>query len=208
MRWRTNGLRVLIHIAAWLPLAWIVWRFSQGNLTANPIREIQLETGRIALTLLLLSLACTPVYNATGFLPLRQWRRTLGLYAFMYAGLHLLNFIGLDYGFNFPQIWGAIADKRFPLAGLAAFIILVPLALTSTRGWVERLGKNWKRLHRLVYVVAAIGVMHYVWAAKSQASTTVPLIFGAVLAVLLIVRIPAVKRVIGKLPVFATQERK
>jgi sulfoxide reductase heme-binding subunit YedZ len=196
--WRTSGLRVLVHVAAWLPLAWIAWRLSQGNLTANPIREIQLETGRITLTLLLLSLACTPVYNATGFAPVRQWRRTIGLYAFMYAGLHLLNFAGVDYGFNLPQIWGAIADKRFPLAGLAAFVLLIPLAVTSTRGWVERLGKNWKRLHSLVYVAAAIGVIHYAWAAKSQATIEVPLIYGAVLAVLLIVRIPMVKGLISR----------
>lgn len=196
--WRANGLRVPVHAAAWLPLVWIIWRFSQDNLTANPIREIQLETGRITLTLLLLSLACTPVYNASGFTPVRQWRRTLGLYAFMYAGLHLLNFIGLDYGFNFPQIWGAIADKKFPLVGLASFLILIPMAITSTRGWADRLGKNWKRLHRLVYAAAAIGVIHYIWAAKSQASINVPLIFGAVLAVLLIVRIPWVKGLISR----------
>ncbi|MDO8578962.1 MAG: protein-methionine-sulfoxide reductase heme-binding subunit MsrQ [Dehalococcoidales bacterium] len=195
--WRTNGLRVLVHAGALLPLAWIAWRFTQGNLTANPIGEIQLETGRITLTLLMLSLACTPVYNATGFVPVRQWRRTIGLYAFMYAGLHLLNFVGLDYGFNFPQIWAAIADKKFPMAGLAAFVILVPIAVTSTKGWVERLGKNWKRLHRLVYAAVAIGVIHYVWAAKSQASMNVPLIYGTVLAVLLIVRIPVVKNLIS-----------
>ncbi len=196
--WRTTGLRVLVHTGALLPLIWIAWRFTQDNLTANPIREIQLETGRITLTLLLLSLACTPVFHASGFVPVRQWRRTLGLYAFMYACLHLLNFIGLDYGFNFPQIWGAIADKRFPLAGLAAFVILVPLALTSTRGWAERLGKNWKRLHRLVYAAAVAGVIHYVWVAKSQASTTAPFIYGAVLATLLLVRIPMVKKVISR----------
>lgn len=196
--WRAAGFRVSVHAVALLPLLWILWRFSQGELTANPIREIQLETGRITLTLLLLSLACTPVYNATGFAPVRQWRRTLGLYAFMYAGLHFLNFIGLDYGFNFPQIWVAIADKRFPLAGLAAFIILIPLAVTSTRSWADRLGKNRKRLHRMVYLAAAVGVVHYVWAAKSQASVIVPLIYGAVLAVLMIVRISGVKGVISR----------
>ncbi len=196
--WRTNGLRALVHTGALLPLVWIIWRFIQDSLTANPIREIQLETGRIALTLIMLSLTCSPVYNATGFVPVRQVRRTLGLYAFMYAGLHLLNFIGLDYRFNFPQIWGAIADKRFPLAGMASFLLLISIAITSTRGWGDRLGKNWKRLHRMVYVAAAVGVVHYVWAAKSQASMTVPLIYGAVLAVLFIVRIPPIKDMISR----------
>ena len=195
--WRTNGLRMLVHAAAWVPLLWIIWRFSQGELTANPTREIQLETGRITLTLLLLSLACTPVYNATRFAPVRQWRRTIGLYAFMYASLHFLNFIGLDYGFNLPLILDAIGNKKFPLAGLTAFVLLIPLAVTSTRGWVKRLGKNWERLHKLVYAAAVIGVVHYIWAAKAVASIKVPLVYAAVLVLLFIVRIPVVKRVIS-----------
>lgn len=190
------GFRGLVHAAAWLPLAWIIWRLAQDNLTANPIREIQLETGRIAITLLFLSLACSPLYYLSGIEEIKQARRTLGLYAFMYAGLHFLNFTGMDYGFDVPAIVNAVGDKKFPLAGMASFLILIPLAVTSTSGWRERLGKKWKRFHRLVYAAAVLAVFHYIWAAKSQADARIPLTYAAALAALLGARIPAVRRLI------------
>ena len=195
---KVPGLQILVHIGALVPLAWLAWQFSQDNLTANPIREIQLRTGRYALNLLVLTIACTPVYNIFGFKPARQWRRTLGLYAFMYAGLHLLNFIGLDYGFNFALIEEGIAAKPFALVGLAAFIILLPLAVTSTKGWVKRLGNNWPRLHRLVYLAGILAVIHFIWLTKSKAGIRLPLVYGAVIALLLIVRIPVIRRLISR----------
>ncbi len=193
---RETGLRIFVHVGAWLPLLWIIWRFSQDSLTANPIREIQLETGRIALTILLLSLVCTPVYNITGFVEVRHLRRTLGLYAFLYICLHFLNFIGLDYSFNLSMILDAIGSKRFPLAGLTSFVLLIPLAVTSTKGWIKRLGKNWERLHMLVYPAAVLGVLHYIWAAKAIASIRVPLIYAAALVLLFILRIPPIRDVL------------
>jgi sulfoxide reductase heme-binding subunit YedZ len=194
MGWlRANSLRVFVHAAAWLPLVWIALRLVRGELTANPIREIQLETGRLTLTILLVSLACSPLHNLTGFAAVHQVRRTTGLYAFMYACLHFLNFAGVDYAFNVPLILNVISDRKFPLAGIASFLCLIPAALTSTKAWFVRLGKNWKRLHRLVYFAAAAGVTHYFWAAKAQPVTVVPLIYGAVLIVLLIVRIPVIR---------------
>lgn len=195
---KVPGLQVLVHIGALLPLVWLAWQFSQGQLTANPIREIQLRTGRYALNLLVLALACTPVYNIFGFKPALQLRRTLGLYAFVYAGLHLMNFIGLDYGFNFALIREGIAAKPFALVGLAAFIILLPLAVTSTKGWVKRLGNNWQRLHRLLYVAGVLAVLHFIWLTKSKADLHVPLIYGAIIGILLIIRIPVINKIISR----------
>ncbi len=189
-------LQILIHIAALLPLAMIVWDFSQGQLTANPIREIQLRTGRVALTLLVLSLACTPIYIVFGFKQVLALRRTLGLYAFTYASLHFLNFIGLDYGFNFMLIREDISEKRFALVGFAAFLILLLLAITSTATWKKRLGKNWQRLHRLTYAAALLAVLHFVWQVKVEVPQ--PLIYSAILILLLVVRIPWIRKVIGK----------
>ena len=137
-----SGLRITTHIAALLPLAVLVWDFTQGGLTVNPIQEIQLRTGRYALILLVLSLACTPINIVFGIKSVLGLRRPLGLYAFMYASLHFLNFVGLDYWFDFALIRADISDKRFALAGLAAFLSLLLLAVASTRGWRQRLGKN------------------------------------------------------------------
>ena len=195
---KVPGLQLLVHMGALLPLAWLAWQFSQDNLTANPIREIQLRTGKYALNLLVLSLACTPVNNIFGFKPARRLRRTLGLYTFGYAALHLLVFIGLDYGFNFALIREGIAAKPFALVGLAAFLILLPLAITSTKGWVKRLGKNWSRLHRLLYVAAVLAVLHFIWITKSKADLRVPLIYGGIIVILLIVRIPVIRMLISR----------
>ena len=195
---KVSGLQVLVHIGALLPLAWLALQFSQDQLTANPIREIQLRTGKYALNLLVLTLACTPVYNIFGFKPALQMRRTLGLYTFMYAALHLLNFVGLDYGFNFVLIKEGIADKPFALVGLAAFLILLPLAVTSTKGWVKRLGNNWQRLHRLLYAAGVLAVVHFIWLTKSKADIRLPLVYGAIVALLLIVRIPVISRIISR----------
>ena len=147
-------LRILTHVAVLLPLAILIWDFNQGQLTANPIQEITLRTGRTTLILLVLSLACTPVNIIFGIRQVLPLRRTLGLYAFMYACLHFLTFVGLDYRFNFSLMLADISDKRFVLAGLAAFLSLLLLAVTSTKGWQKRLGKNWTRLHWLAYLAA------------------------------------------------------
>ena len=195
---KVSYLQLFVHIGALLPLAWLTWQFSQDQLTANPIREIQLRTGKYALNLLVLTLACTPVYNIFGFEPARKWRRTLGLYAFAYAGLHLLNFIGLDYGFNFGLIKEGIAAKPFALVGLAAFIILLPLAVTSTKAWVKRLGNNWPRLHRLLYVAGILAGLHFIWLTKSKADLREPLIYGTVIVLLLILRAPVIRRLISR----------
>jgi len=191
---KAHWLQILTHVGALLPLAILAWDYAQNQLTANPIREITIRTGRSAIVLLLLSLACTPIYSLSGFQPVRRLRRPLGLYAFLYAGLHGLTFVGLDYGFDLVLIGQELLQKRFVQVGVLAFLILVPLAITSTRGWVARLGKNWKRLHRLVYLAALLAGVHFLWAVK--ANVRVPLLYGAVLAVLLVARIPAVQNAV------------
>lgn len=193
---KTPGLQILIHIAALLPLAVLAWDFTQGGLTVNPIREIQLRTGKYALVLLVLSLACTPISTVFRLKQVLRLRRPLGLYAFMYASLHFLNFVGLDYGFDFDLIRGDIVEKRFALVGFAAFLSLLLLAVTSTKGWVKRLGKSWERLHWLAYLAALLAVAHF--ALQVKADFREPLLYGAVVILLLIIRIPSVRKVVSK----------
>ena len=194
-RYKFILITLVVHIALLIPLALLAVDWTQDQLTANPIREIQLRTGRYALLLLVLTLACTPVYNISGFKPILSLRRILGLYAFGYALLHLLNFIGLDYGFNFALLWEDISEKRYIIVGFVAFLILMALAVTSSKGWMGRLGKNWRRLHMLIYLAGLLAVLHYLWQLKVGFKQ--PLIFGIIIIVLLILRIPQVTRIIS-----------
>lgn len=187
-----TGLRILVHVGALIPLALLLWDARTNNLTFNPIQEITTRTGKTALILLVLSLVCTPLNTLFGLKQVLVLRRPLGLYAFGYALLHFGIFVWLDYGFD-PQLIGeAIAKKRYVLAGFAAFLLLLPLALTSTKAAMRRLGKQWKPLHRLVYVAALLVILHYVWLVKADVRQ--PLAYGAVVALLLVLRIPAVRR--------------
>jgi sulfoxide reductase heme-binding subunit YedZ len=195
-RLRRNWLQILTHIGALVPLATLVWDFWQGQLSVNPIQDITLRTGKYALVLLVLSLACTPINSVFGFRQVLRLRRPLGLYAFMYVSLHLLTFVGLDYGCDWVLIREAIFEKRFALAGFAAFLVLLPLAVTSTKGWMRRLGKKWKRLHRGVYLAALLAVTHFIWLVKSDIRE--PLLYGVVLVVLLILRIAGVRRRVSR----------
>ncbi len=184
-------IRIVIHISALLPLVVLIWDFTQGNLTANPIREVQLRTGASAINLLMLSLACTPINILTGFRPVLLLRRPLGIYTFFYALLHFINFIGIDYSFNFALIREDLFEKRYAIAGFTSFILLLPLAITSIKRLRQRLGKNWQRLHWLVYLAATLAVVHYIWQTK--ADIRLPLIYGGILVVLLAIRLPVVR---------------
>lgn len=192
---KAHWLPVLTHVAAILPLVLLVWNYWQGLFLVDPVREITTRTGKTALILLVLSLACTPVNTLFGFKQVLRVRRALGLYAFLYAGLHFLTFIGLDYGFDADLIWQAVFDQRYVLVGFAAGLLLLPLAVTSTQGWKRRLGKNWKRLHRLVYLAGSLAVVHFVWLVKDVRE---PLRYGVVVALLLILRLPAVRRTVSR----------
>jgi len=192
---KARWLQILTHVGALLPLAWLLWETWQGQLIVDPVKEITISTGKTALILLILSLACSPIHTILGFKQVLRVRRPLGLYAFLYAGLHFLTFLGLDYGFDLDLIRQDILDQRYVLVGFAAGLLLLTLAITSTKGWQKRLGKNWKRLHRLVYLASILDIVHFVWLTKDIRE---PLRYGGVVALLLIVRIPAIKRVLSK----------
>ena len=190
---KTRRLQILTHVAALLPLALLVWDYWQGRFI-DPVQEITTRTGKTALILLILSLACTSINILFGFKQVMRVRRALGLYAFMYASLHFLTFVGLDYGFDLDLIGLGIWDQRYVLVGFAAGLLLLLLAITSTRGWQRRLGKNWKRLHRLAYLAVILAIVHFVWLAKDNRE---PLRYAAVVALLLIVRIPGIKKAVS-----------
>ena len=193
MNWLRSKWRLLVtHVGAMLPLAVLIFDWQMGNLTANPIRAATLRTGKSALVLLVLLLACTPLNTFLGFkwvLPLRKW---LGIYATFYAGIHFAIFAGLDYGFDLVLLRDAIFEKRYAVVGFASGVILLALAMTSTQGWKKRLGNRWKQLHRLVYLAASLAVVHYLWLAKSNLSE--PLLYGVIVVLLLVLRIPPISR--------------
>jgi sulfoxide reductase heme-binding subunit YedZ len=193
MAWlKRRWLPILTHVGALLPLARLIWNFFHDQLTANPIQYITFQTGKSALVLLVLALACTPLNTLFELKRIVGLRKTLGLYAFLYATLHFLTFVGLDYQFDPELLKEAIFKKRYALVGFAAFLALLPLAITSTKGWMRRLGKNWKRLHRLIYLAALLAIIHFVWLVKSDIRE--PLAYGAVVVLLLALRLKTIRR--------------
>ncbi len=191
-RFKFTPFQLLVHAGALIPFVLLVLDAFTDNLTANPIQAATLRTGKTALVLLILSLAATPANTVLGFRAALRVRRPLGLYAFFYATLHLLIFIGVDYGFDWGLLKNAIFEKRFAIAGFAAFLILLPLAVTSTKGWQRRLKKRWKSLHKLVYLAAVLVIVHYVWLVKADIRE--PLLYGGVVGLLLILRLRHVRR--------------
>jgi len=171
-----------------LPLARLFVLGSGGGLGANPIEFITHSTGTWTLVGLLVTLSVTPLRRLTGRANLIRYRRMLGLFAFFYAILHFMTYLWLDQFFDFASIAKDIVKRPFITVGFAAFVLLIPLAVTSTRVMMRRLGRRWQPLHRLVYLIALLGVIHYVWLVKKD--LTQPLMFGAVLVLLLAMRLP------------------
>ncbi len=172
---------------ALIPAAALVAGAFSNGLGANPIETITHTTGDWTLRLLLATLAVTPLRRLTGWSSLIAYRRTLGLLAFTYATLHLLTYVVLDHFFDWNAIVDDVAKRLFVTAGLTAFLCLLPLAITSTRGWIRRLGRRWRRLHRLVYAAAVAGVVHYWWLVKADVRK--PLLYASALGALLGVRL-------------------
>lgn len=193
---KAHWLRVLVHVGALAPLAWLAWQYSQGTFLVDPIRQITTRTGKTALILLVLALACTPIATIFGFKRVLRVRRALGVYAFVYAGLHFLTFSGLDYRFDLELLGQAILDQRYVLVGFASGLLLLILAITSTRGWQKRLGRTWKRLHRLVYLAGILAIAHFFWLVKDVRE---PLRYAGIVLVLLLLRIPRVRRAISRM---------
>jgi methionine sulfoxide reductase heme-binding subunit len=182
--------KALVHALALAPLAWLCRQFWQvysgadiDALGADPVAEIEHFLGIWALRLLLLTLAVTPLRQLTGQPVLLRFRRMLGLYAFAYVTLHFAVYLGLDLGGYWAQVFEEIAKRPYITVGFAAWLLLVPLAVTSTQGWMRRLGRRWARLHSLVYAIAALAVLHFWWIVKSDIRE--PLLYAAILALLL-----------------------
>ncbi|MCP4429276.1 MAG: sulfoxide reductase heme-binding subunit YedZ [Chloroflexi bacterium] len=184
-------LRAATHIGSLLPLAWLVWQFFQNDLGTDPVREIILRTGKLTIIWLMLSLAVTPLNKLFGWKQIIPLRKPLGLYAFLYVSLHLTTFVWLDYGLNWKFILDGIFEQPYVIIGFIAYLLLIPLAATSTKWAMRRLGKNWKRLHKLVYLIGVLGVIHFFWLVKVY---TRPIMYGSVMALLLLTRVGPVKR--------------
>jgi sulfoxide reductase heme-binding subunit YedZ len=185
------GLRnpnIWVFAICLLPLARLVVLGGSGGLGANPIEFITHSTGTWTLTGLMVTLSLTPLRRLTGRTDLIRYRRMLGLFTFFYACLHFVTYIWLDQFFDLAAIAKDVIKRPFITIGFAAFVLLIPLAATSTRAMMRRLGRRWQQLHRLVYVVAMLAVIHYAWLVKKD--LTEPLVYGAALVLLLIMRLP------------------
>jgi sulfoxide reductase heme-binding subunit YedZ len=194
--WRI--FRIAMHIAAWIPLLILVLDYFNNNLTANPIQAASQRTGRTAITFLTLCLAGTPLQIITGINYFKSLRKPLGLYAFFYAVIHFVIFTVVDYGLVTRRIVKGFVEKPFIWLGFSALIILMLLALTSYKWWKVKMGKRWKKLHQLVYLAGVIVVIHDVFVQKAnllkfQGNIILPVIYGSIIVVLLLMRIPWIK---------------
>ncbi len=187
MRRRRLLLKGLVWLLGLAPAVWLLWRGFTDRLGANPIEEVLHRIGDTALILLLVTLSITPIRRLTGWNSLAPLRRPVGLFAFFYLTMHFLWYAVVDQTLDLEFIIEDIMERPYILAGFTAWLLLIPLALTSTKGWIRRLRKNWQRLHRLVYVATSLGVLHFFWQVK--ADTYWPVVATTVLVVLMLLRI-------------------
>jgi methionine sulfoxide reductase heme-binding subunit len=181
-------LKPVIFLLCLAPVAILMWRGFHDELGANPIEWITHKTGDWTLRFLVFTLAITPFRKALELPALIKYRRMLGLFAFFYGTLHLMTYVWLDKFFDFGAMLRDVARRPFITAGFTAFVLMIPLALTSTKGWIRRLGgRRWQRLHRLVYASACAGVIHYYWLVKSD--VRLPVFYGSLVALLLAWRV-------------------
>jgi methionine sulfoxide reductase heme-binding subunit len=207
MKWYRKAIsskwtKVALFVAGLLPALALVWGAFHHGLTANPIEYITHQTGDWILIFLVLTLAISPARKLLGLPELIRFRRMLGLYAFFYAFLHFSIWIGLDKFFDWSDMTADVMKRRFITVGFIGFVLLIPLAVTSTAGWIRRLGgKRWQRLHALVYVTAAAGVIHFYWLVKSNVRK--PLRYGVIFLLLFLFRYGMMLRDKRKRPVTA-----
>jgi sulfoxide reductase heme-binding subunit YedZ len=177
-----------VFLLCLVPLALLVWRALTANLGANPVEFIQHATGDWTLRFLVFTLCITPLRKLLKLPDLIRFRRMLGLFAFFYGCLHFLTYLGPDQSFDLAAMWKDVFKRPFITMGFAAFVLMIPLALTSTAGWIRRLGgRRWQMLHRLIYISSICGVIHYYWLVKSAVLR--PLMYAAIVAVLLLWRL-------------------
>jgi len=180
--------KVALFCICLMPMAALVWRGFHHGLGANPVEYIQLSTGEWTLRFLVFTLCITPFRKLLNLPDLIRFRRMLGLFAFTYVCLHFLTYLILDQSLDLGAMWKDVAKRPFITVGFLGFLLLIPLALTSSAGWIRRLGgKRWQRLHRAIYFAAVAGVIHYYWKVKSD--VRMPLVYGALVAILLLWRL-------------------
>jgi sulfoxide reductase heme-binding subunit YedZ len=184
IRWN----KIALFAACLLPACWLGWRAWSGELTANPIEYITHFTGDWAIRFVVLTLAVTPLRKLLHAPGLIRYRRMIGLFAFFYAGLHFLTWFAFDKYFDMHEILDDFTKRRFIIAGLVGFVCLIPLAVTSTAGWIRRMGgKRWQLLHRLIYVTAIAAVIHYYWLVKSD--IRLPLLYAVLVGLEVLYRL-------------------
>src|SRR5258707_482633 len=180
--------KIIVFAVSLVPVIRIAWRAYRGDLTANPVEFLQHQTGDWTLRFLIFTLCVTPFRKLLDLPELIRFRRMLGLFAFFYVSLHFLTYLGPDQSFDLSGMWKDVAKRPFITVGFLGFVLLIPLAITSTAGWIRRLGgKRWQQLHRALYVTAVCGVIHYYWLVKSDVRK--PLFYGALVGILLLWRL-------------------
>jgi methionine sulfoxide reductase heme-binding subunit len=180
--------KVALFLICLIPFADLLWRFITGNLGINPVETLQHGTGDWTLRFIVFTLCITPFRKLFKLPDLIRFRRMLGLFAFFYVCLHFLTYLGPDQSFDLAGMWKDVAKRPYITVGFTAFVLLIPLAITSTTGWIRRLGgKRWQMLHRSIYVAAVCGVIHYYWLVKSDVRK--PLFYGTLVAILLLWRL-------------------
>jgi methionine sulfoxide reductase heme-binding subunit len=179
--------KILVFLACLAPFLWLVTRTVTGRLGINPVEDLELTTGIWALRLLVATLLVTPVRRVSGWNRIIQYRRMLGLFAFFYATLHFAIYVAVDQFFAFGFIVKDVAKRPFITMGFIALVLMVPLAITSTKGWIRRLGRRWQLLHRLIYVSAVCAAIHYLWKVKVMIGS--PVYYAAAIGALLAFRL-------------------
>jgi len=188
-----RAAKALVFVAAATPAVVLVWKITQGTLRPDPVERLTHTTGLTALILLLVTLAVSPLRRLTGWNDLIRFRRMLGLWAFTYAVFHFLIYVVFDHFFALDSIAEDILERPYVTVGFTALVLLIPLALTSTKGWIRRLGgKRWARLHQMIYLAAALAVLHFLWLVKID--TREPVVYAVVLIGLLGARVGTSRR--------------
>lgn len=193
------SLNIAVQVAAVVPAVWLGVALLLNKLGPNPIQTLEQRSGDIALIMLLITLACTPLRLLTGYTPINRLRRTIGLYTFGYAALHVLLFVGLDYGFMWAELWSILQQKRYIWFGFSAFLVLLALAITSSIFWQRKLKKNWQRLHALIYLAAPVVILHFALSLKGdlfslRGNVIGPLIALLTFTILMLIRLKPVRK--------------
>jgi len=192
-------VKPVVFAAALGPFGWLVYNAFWGDLGVNPVETITNYSGITTLRLIAITLALTPARWISGFNPIILFRRMIGLFAFFYGTLHFMTYFILDQSLQFGGVWDDVVKRPYITAGFTGFVLMIPLAITSTQGWIRRLGgRRWNLLHRLIYITALAAVLHYFWKVKLD--TTYPVYYGMLMGVLLTARLVQRARKMAAVP--------